>query len=87
MWQSFASLPRPLRTSRASGSVVEAWLALVRFSPWKSRSALRPPPLAGGSSPPSCFGWKLFMLAQAARQAGAGQQLVSGMALAALEAL
>jgi hypothetical protein len=47
MWQSLASLPRPLRTSRASGLVVEACVALLRRSPWKSRAALRPPPAGG----------------------------------------
>jgi hypothetical protein len=36
--QSFASWPGPLRYSRASGSVIEAWLSVVRRSPWKSRS-------------------------------------------------
>ena len=60
IWQSFASLPRPRRIKRASGSVVEAWVALVRFSPWKSRSALRPPP-AGGSSSAASLGLKLFI--------------------------
>jgi hypothetical protein len=30
---SLASLPRPLRYSCASGSVVETWVALLRFSP------------------------------------------------------
>src|ERR1700747_2889419 len=63
MWQSLASFPTPLRNSRASGSVVEACVSLARFSPWKSRSELRPPSL-GGSSLPS-FGTKLFILAQA----------------------
>ena len=38
-------------------------MLLERFSPRKSASALRPPPLMGGS-PPS-FGRKLFMEAQA----------------------
>jgi hypothetical protein len=65
MWQSLASLPRPLRNSLASGSVVEAWVALLRFSPWKSRSRLRPPPLASGSSWSASLGLKLFRLAQA----------------------
>ena len=31
-----------LRNSRASGSVVEEWVSFRRFSPWKSRSVLRP---------------------------------------------
>jgi hypothetical protein len=67
MWQSLASLPEPLRYSRASGSVVEACVSLRRRSPWKSRSALRPPPVSpgGGSPPASAFGLKLFMLAKA----------------------
>src|SRR3984893_14128793 len=43
MWQSLASLPAPLRNKRASGSVVEKCVSFLRFSPWKSRSALRPP--------------------------------------------
>ena len=64
MKQSFASLPRPLRSSRASGSVVEACVALWRRSPWKSRSALRPPP-AGGSAPGSALGLKLLRPANA----------------------
>jgi len=42
--------------------VVEAWLSLLRFSLWKSRSPLRPG--AGGWPLPS-FGRKLFMLAHA----------------------
>ena len=42
MWQSLASLPAPLRNKRASGSVVEECVSFLRFSPWKSRSALRP---------------------------------------------
>jgi hypothetical protein len=33
MKESLASLPRPLRESRASGSVVEAWMSFVRRSP------------------------------------------------------
>ena len=46
--ESLASLPLPFLARRASGSVVEAWVALERFSPWKSTSSLRP--WAGGSS-------------------------------------
>ena len=44
-------------------------MAFARFSPWKSRAALRPPPPPlpfpddGGRLP--SFGTKLFMLAQA----------------------
>src|SRR5882672_10873057 len=67
MWQSLASLPAPLRNKRASGSVVEKCVSFLRFSPWKSRSALRPPlpwSFPDGGSPLS-FGTKLFMLAQA----------------------
>jgi hypothetical protein len=60
--QSFASWPVPLRYSRASGSVVEAWLSLVRRSPWKSRLPLRPPV---GGAPGSSLGRKLFIEAQA----------------------
>ena len=48
----------------ASGSVVEAWVSFERFWPWKSASALRPPPCAGGSPEPS-FGLTLFIEAQA----------------------
>ena len=62
MKQSLASLPLPLRNSSASGSVVEACVSLVRCSPWKSRSPLRPG--AGGSPEPS-FGRKLFIDAHA----------------------
>ena len=57
-----AGWPGPLRYNRASGSVVEACVSLLRFSPWKSRSPLRPG--AGGSPPPSLVR-KLFMLTQA----------------------
>src|SRR5215472_7222524 len=57
-----ASLPGPLRKSRASGSVVEACVVFRRRSPWKSCAPLRPGP--GGSPEPS-FGRKLFGLAQA----------------------
>ncbi|MGY2812082.1 hypothetical protein ACVIHF_008812 [Bradyrhizobium sp. USDA 4506] len=64
MKQSFVSLPFPLRYSLASGSVVEAWVSLECFWPWKSASALRPPPGAGGSPEPS-FGLTLFIEAQA----------------------
>ena len=60
--KSLASLPLPLRWSLASGSVVEICVSLLRFSPWKSRSPLRPP--AGGSSEPS-LARKLFIEAQA----------------------
>src|SRR6266403_5090130 len=51
-----------LRYNRALGSVIEACVSLLRFSPWKSRAPLRPG--AGGSPLPS-FGRKLFMLAHA----------------------
>ena len=33
--------------------MVEAWVSFERFWPWKSASALRPPPWAGGSPEPS----------------------------------
>jgi hypothetical protein len=56
MKHNFISLPLPLRYSLASGSVVEAWVSFERFWPWKSASALRPPPWAGGSPEPS-FGF------------------------------
>jgi hypothetical protein len=62
MKHSLASLPAPLRNSRASASVIEAWVSLRRCSPWKSRLPLRPPP--GGSSAPA-FGRKLFIDAHA----------------------
>jgi len=42
MKHSFVSLPRPLRYSRASGSVVEACVSFERFSPLKSCTPLRP---------------------------------------------
>jgi hypothetical protein len=48
--------------------VVETWVALDRFSPWKLTSRLRPPPVGGSSpSPPgaSSFGLKLFIDAHA----------------------
>ena len=62
MKQSFASLPAPLRNSLASGSVVEAWVSLLRFWPRKSCSPLRP---ASGGGPDPSFGRKLLVLAQA----------------------
>ncbi|MNF88062.1 hypothetical protein D3C84_705470 [compost metagenome] len=43
--------PLLLRASRASGSVVDWWVALLRFSPLKSASGLRVP--SSGGSPPS----------------------------------
>jgi hypothetical protein len=60
MKQSRLASPSPLRNSRASPSVVEAWVSFDRFSPLKSRSPLRPG--AGGSPEPS-FGRNDFMLA------------------------
>jgi hypothetical protein len=57
MKHSRASLPGPLRNSRASASVVEACVSLRRRSRWKSRSPLRPGP--DGSPEPS-FGRKLL---------------------------
>jgi hypothetical protein len=62
MKQSRLAWPSPLRNSRASASVVERCVSFERFSPWKSRSPLRPG--AGGVPEPS-FGRKLFRLAQA----------------------
>src|ERR1700722_12510967 len=62
--QSLASLPGPLRWSRALRIVVEACVSLERFWPWKSASRFRPPPAVGGSPEPS-FGRKLFIDAQA----------------------
>lgn len=50
--------PLALRYSFASGSVVEAWVWFDRFSPRKSRSALRP---GLGGLPPSSLGLKLFI--------------------------
>jgi hypothetical protein len=61
MKQSRLASPSPLRNSRASASVVERCVSFERFSPWKSRSPLRPG--AGGVPEPS-FGRKLFGLAQ-----------------------
>ena len=68
MKHSLASLPRPLRNSLASGSVVELWVSFLRAWPWKSRSPLRPAGgvPGGGSSEPS-FGRKLFRLAHASK--------------------
>jgi hypothetical protein len=62
MWHNLEACPAALRNSLASGSVVEACVSLLRFSPWKSRSPLRPG--AGGSPLPS-FGRKLFIDAHA----------------------
>src|SRR6266702_3545780 len=62
MWQSLAACPAAFLYSRASRSVVEAWVSLLRGLPRKSASPLRPG--AGGSPEPS-FGLKLFMLAHA----------------------
>ncbi len=62
MKASLASLPLPLRNSLASGSLVETCVSLVRRSPLKSRSPLRPG--AGGSPEPS-FGRNDLVLAQA----------------------
>jgi hypothetical protein len=60
---NFGFLVLPLRHSLASASVVEARVALAGFSPWKSRSPLRPGP--DGSLEPS-FALKLFIEAKAA---------------------
>jgi len=64
MNDSLASLPRPLRCSRASGSVVEACVSLLRFWLWKFCSPLRP---ASGGGPEPSFGRKLLVLAQASK--------------------
>src|SRR5665213_48038 len=61
---SLAATPLPLRARRASGSVVEWWVSLLRFSPWSSTSAFRPG--AGGPPlPPPSLGRKLLCEAQA----------------------
>ncbi len=39
--QSLEACPLDSRASRVSGSVFEAWVSLLRFSPWMWRSALR----------------------------------------------
>ena len=44
--QNAAAVLKLLRYNRASGSVVEAWVTLERFSPFQSVSVLRPD--AGG---------------------------------------
>ena len=57
-------MPALFLYSLASGSVVEACVALVRVSPWKSASTLRPPEGGGGSSPgpsPGSIGLTLFI--------------------------
>jgi hypothetical protein len=59
---NLAPSPLDLRASRASGSVVEAWVSFERLSLWKLRSPLRPG--AGGSSLPS-LRRKLFIPAHA----------------------
>jgi hypothetical protein len=53
-----ASRPAAFLANRASASVVEACVSFDRFSPWKSRSPLRP---ASGGSPLPSFGRKLFL--------------------------
>src|SRR5680860_815986 len=66
---SLASLPLPLRASRASGSVLEAWVVFERGSPWKSTLGFLPVPRVGTSPPswssPSSLGRKLFKEAAA----------------------
>ena len=62
--------PFDLRASRASGSVVLAWVSLLRFWPRQSLSALRPAggggePPAGGSASAPGLGWNDLWLAQA----------------------
>jgi hypothetical protein len=50
------------RINRASGSVVDAWVALVRRSPWKFTVGL---PGSSGGVAPAPFFLKLFRPAQA----------------------
>ena len=60
-------MPRLLRYSLASGSMVEACVALVRVSPWKSASRYVRP-MAVGWSPgplPGSIGLTLFIEAHA----------------------
>ena len=64
MKQSLASIPGPLRYSRASGSVVLQCVWLERFSPRKSVGALRPPPPVPPASD-GFLGLKLFIDAHA----------------------
>src|SRR5690606_21478983 len=64
MYASFASEPADLRDRRASGSVLDSCVSLLRRSPRKSTSSLRPPP-PGRSSPPPSFGRQLLCDAQA----------------------
>ena len=45
------TFPLPLRARRASGSVVDPWVSLLRFSPWKSTVGL--PGSSGGVFFPS----------------------------------
>src|SRR5574340_662814 len=61
---SFASWPAAFLYNRASGSVVEAWVALVRRSPRKSTLGL-PGSSVGGGGTGSAFFLKLFWPAQA----------------------
>ena len=64
MKHSFASMPGPLRYSRASGSVVLRCVSFERFWPLKSTGALRPPPSRRAVRQAS-FGLKLFIDAHA----------------------
>ena len=59
---SVAAVLLLLRYSRASGSVVEAWVSFDRFSPCHCTSVLRP---AGGSDGGPSFGLKLLCDAHA----------------------
>src|SRR5215470_14076381 len=56
-YDSFASRPLPSRASRASWSVVEAWVSLLRRSPWKSTVGL---PGSSGGRAASSFRLKLL---------------------------
>src|SRR5918992_4242305 len=78
MKHSRASLPLPLRNSRASGSVVEACVSLLRRSPWKSRLVLRPPP--GGSSR-SSLDRKLFKDAHASTRGAVDREVLAAQEL------
>src|SRR3712207_3310700 len=61
---SLASLPLPLRSRRASGSVVLAWVAFERRSPRKSTVGL-PGSSTGSEGAASSLGRKLLRLAAA----------------------
>jgi transposase len=64
-YDSFASLPLPLRASLASGSVVDACVSLPRFSPWKSTVGFFASSTGGFSSTGSSVRLKLLSEAHA----------------------